>query len=136
VDPVMRRSRIASLAVMAAVATTASTVAAGQASRGAVRAQASAAARVTVLNEGTKTFTGTGRPGRTSLGQIRLTRTTTLTWLHPRAGRLQITTGTKRPFLLLSTTRKQGSIALRRGTYNAVRASTSGGWRLQLRTAK
>ncbi len=42
----------------------------------------------------------------------------------------------KRPFLLLSTTRKQGSIALRRGTYNAVRVATRGAWRIQLGTAK
>ena len=91
------------------------------------------AARVTVLDHGTKIFTGSGR---TSLGLIRLERKATLTWHHQGGGRLQITTGRKRPFLLLSTTQAQGSIALRRGTYGSVRVLTSGGWRIQLRTSK
>jgi hypothetical protein len=125
--------RIALLVAIVALVMSSWWVAAGQASRGAARTQAGATAQVTVLGQGAKTFTGTGRK---SLGQIRLERRTTLSWLHPRGGRLQITTGTKRPFLLLSTTRKQGSIALRRGTYNAVRVATRGAWRIQLRTAK
>lgn len=124
--------RIASLVAIVALVMSSWWVAAGQASRGAARTQTGATAQVTVLGQGAKTLTGTGRK---SLGQIRLERTTTLSWLHPR-GRLQITTGTKRPFLLLSTTRKQGSIALRRGTYNAVRVATRGAWRIQLGTAK
>jgi len=116
-----------------ALSTMASTVAAAQATRGVVRVQAAANARVTLMSEVTRTFRGTGRK---SLGQIRLRRTMKLTWFHPRGGRLRITTGRKRPFLLLSTTRKQGSIALRRGTYDAVQVSTSGSWRIQLRTPR
>ncbi|MBA2517721.1 MAG: hypothetical protein H0V22_10490 [Solirubrobacterales bacterium] len=129
----MGRSRRASLAAIAVLGTFTATVDASLPSRAAVSGQRANADPGVVLDHGTKVFTGSGR---TSLGLIRLRRKATLTWRHSSGGRLQITTGKTRPFLLLSTTQAQGSIALRRGTYRAVRVITSGGWRIQLRTSK
>lgn len=120
-------------ASLAALATAAANVAEPDTASPAVGPAQVTSARASALDRGTKTFIGSGR---TVLGLIRLEREATLTWHHQGGGRLQITTGRKRVFLLLSTYQKQGSISLRRGTYNAVQVITGGDWRIQLRSTK
>jgi hypothetical protein len=98
-------------------------------------APASASARTVSLTQGRIVYRGTGDR---SLGTLRLKHTAKLSWRHGHGGHLELSTSAAHSvrFPLVSTTSRTGSVTLRAGTYNGLRLTTAGAWRLTITTLK
>jgi hypothetical protein len=122
------RSRLTTLLVIATVAATGAAVAASSEA-------APAPGKTVTLRSGQKVYRGTGSR---SLGTLRVTRTARLSWRHPSGGRFVLWTSASRgqQVPLVTTTFRNGSVALRAGTYRGLRVAARGGWRITITTLR